>query len=579
MGSRNKIPVVLYTHKVSQETLVNNYHIIMGNKAAKLGRPVDSTNFLTSDHKFVALCPDSLGAQGVSNAVAVKYNLRILGLQGRVVDADGNVIEEGDPLITTMRNVVKNVYPKTAEIKWYPGEEFLASVPMGTKNTIITSNVKILWCNMFKEMLLQNWFPLVTFDLQRYLEMDSILFEKTAKVLRKPDHVACLSFDSNHSFELISEKSIHDELLESLKKLLDDNWPKYSVVKEKDPTVNGYDGRITSIDFKKQIWMIEQGKHEGNDLIKSRVLLADIVSKLGRSSGWEFLCNANLKGIQDDLFYVKYENSEDDAKQNPGRRMSTIRNSTFDATALLQKSAVLSVTDINGLRIANVPTDIWPLINDIIEVGDWPLDHMSEKSNGYEWVFSGNPWWARGNQAVTSRQFLMYVFEKLYLNGLKVTAALNVSLRVNEKGFFCLAPTAPPAKLRSLCLSYSDTGDIYITGSFNDVELKSYQDTILKHWPEGIAKQYEISDKAKVSLFPGYRCYYLMLYNAPWSCQKFNNKGAHAMNICAQLLCNLREHNWELLMCTDATARVIGNPEGKDFKVDGDAWFLINTTN
>ena len=134
--------------------------------------------------------------------------------------------------------------------------------------------------------------------LQRYHNtLQTKYFEKTNE--SPPLGFSVLTVSGCDRVQITSQDEYHSELVESLNKIIKQNWSGYVAEREKTKYFKNWS--CTEFNLGVSVW----SNATCQNLTRGRFLLSHIITKLAKSDDWHFYTRANLKNKGDDIWFYK----------------------------------------------------------------------------------------------------------------------------------------------------------------------------------------------------------------------------------------------------------------------------------
>jgi hypothetical protein len=399
-------------------------------------------------------------------------------------------------LLATTAALIKSVQKDHGLVKIYDGEPHIASISMGDKNQFKTPAFRAMYCALLKTYMNAGLIPYACAHLLRAHQQDTVFLkaDKARAEAHPVDQVACIMMNSDTSFLLICDRPENEDLCADMCRILDEYWvgygEKYECIYKGAAVCHGYSGKISEFELNKKVFSDE----ESLAYCKARKLFAIIANCFGRCNNYNFLTTMNCSDQTDILFFAKYSD----------KWMPTPAYNADDMK-------ILYLGSTNLIACIDFPQDQIDGIKDLCKKIDWNIEthdsvdlHEQEgKSVLSEWLLErSHPFWTRGNAAVMARHFVINVVENMMKGGYHPAQSMQLSRKHQDKGVINFVPGPKVEKARYLILSYSELGDVYFTGLFDEEELSKWVTIIRDFWPGGISKKLEYADR-RLSPFVG----------------------------------------------------------------------------
>ncbi|XP_057289349.1 uncharacterized protein LOC130612077 [Hydractinia symbiolongicarpus] len=288
-------------------------------------------------------------------------------------------------------------------------------------------------------------------------------------------------------------------------------------------------------------------KFEGNpwhyvnkaESIMARHMLKQIIQSLSARQ-WLLYGNSNLKSTADTLFF-----RHDPTLQGEIEFLSVSLNRTDRLRFIHMPDGIVA-----GLE--EVVRQIW--YNGIQDIKD-------ERPVCYELKLKGNPWWASGNEAITSRLLIVKLMEKLSSYGYFVITGLDITRKTNDKSLL-LFQRGAPLHTKFMCLSLNETDKIRLINAPNDVN--SVGREIISKWVLGVQEEKNVY---------GGVTYQAKLIGNPWS--TISGDGIHGRALLLGLLNAFTSMGWRLVCSADVSAKYIHQDKGPDYPLDVHSWYFM----
>ena len=131
----------------------------------------------------------------------------------------------------------------------------------------------------------------------------------------------------------------------------------------------------------------------------------------GRSFGWNFIFNGNIKDTADYIWFAKGLEADD-----------FIPIAGFDVPRESDAYAIMLAQN-DRLRLLNFPQHMNHIVQQAISDFGWKIQKITPQKDNVKQCFeiklSGSPWWTSGKEGVRSRKLIMEIFAKLLENGFR----------------------------------------------------------------------------------------------------------------------------------------------------------------
>lgn len=277
------------------------------------------------------------------------------------------------------------------------------------------------------------WKLLVSSDLTRTTDLTTWIFKKVPVSMLSSQSFMVVGLSSTDTLMVLNAPA---ELHQTFKDMVDKSWP---------PGIQrwSYENSVLFIKLKGTPW-----HPDGEETVHSRVLLQTLVTDL-HVRQWRLYGNSNLKSGTNTFFFEHDPNIALGQSCPPHFTISLNKNDT--------------------LRLIGIPDSLTSAVRDVIQTS-WPRGIQEESRYCVSWEFKlrGNPWWASGEDTVTSRYLILKLIETMQAYGWGIVTSIDSSRKLSDKSSL-LFRQSQPRQSPVFCISLNETDKLRVINAPEDI--------------------------------------------------------------------------------------------------------------
>lgn len=508
-------------------------------------------------------------------------------------------VKKSDPIIQAICASIKQFTNQEPEAQ--TTENWCTTIRvrgLGIGKKMIDLRLELCYTEIFRNLHKIGYKPLMSTRSTGFSYVSNFqMFERTN--VPAPESLAMVSLSSFDKFQIVSEHTNHDELVNSVHDMMNQYWENTSDVTDKPNTILP-SWRVSEVNLGSDVW----GAHSGEAATRARYLLAGLSAELGNESEWKLYTTANIDGSNDYLWF--YNTAKVINTAQGSRRISIARaapppeyfsRSTglygYNGSLLAETSPVtLSLFSPNKLRISgcNLTTELVAVIRNAFNDSGLPIEREDSETyaaigNGHEFTVQGSPFNCSDEQSVRVSVVFMKVFEEVRKNGYRVLASLNRSKECPTKSFVFVPCDrfGDEGEIRSLVVSTTGVNKMKIIGDYSNRDLQGLL-KVVNTFPDGSEDQEQLSvDNTSITEWNEiWRCHHIEFSGKPWASWqgndwmgsgKYESLGGHTAMMLINMLHVLRHQGWELVCQADCSGEY-GSTGKEQPEWTTDDWFF-----